>query len=693
MASGVGQNSNMVHLIIEDDEGQRMEIPITRDEITIGRKDGNTIRLTERNVSRFHARLLREAQDMYIEDLNSSTGVRINGDRISGRAKIQSGDLIEIGDYHLALQQEDGAGLAGSEQTMSDAAADAIVSEATVKMQVMPLDEATVRSPEPAISSEKTTPAAPAPLAPAPVAAAPVAPSPIPAPRAEPTEMIRPDQVKPEIADSSAGEIEEASRAHLVVISTSLAGLNFELSRSEMIVGRVEENDLVLDHRSVSRNHAKLIYDGRQYSVVDLKSANGVLVNGEDYKQSNLRPGDVIELGHVQLRFVEPGGQFVLSEQEISKIRAQATDAESREQGVGTTEKFSRDQVDKELSKRNKTIVIISAVAVLLLLAALVFVFTGDDGKTPPIVNNSGTDQAQKVNTDQAQEPKKAPVEKLSDKQIAAMFDKVTKLIEKGQFDEADGLVGKILRSAPENQRAQDLVRNIITERRAKDDFESGHADEKAGRLEDALAKFESVPEGTMYRKLALKRADVLREKLAKEHEEKARAAFAEDRFDEALQEVEAALERASDKRSLLDLKTKIVNLRKKVGNLPPAPSKNTVTASHDKKGKTGTTRKPRHPKKKKHDTQAAKALYAEGNRLTLQGRPGEAVVRFNRALKADPNFADAHRGLGIAYARLEKADQAVRHYELYIKMRPYAHDADRVRSILRSYYKQQKNK
>ncbi len=54
------------NLIIEDDTGKAMAVPLTRDEVTIGRKEGNTIRLTERNVSRFHAKLKsRRSQSPY----------------------------------------------------------------------------------------------------------------------------------------------------------------------------------------------------------------------------------------------------------------------------------------------------------------------------------------------------------------------------------------------------------------------------------------------------------------------------------------------------------------------------------------------------------------------------------------------------------------------------------------------------
>jgi pSer/pThr/pTyr-binding forkhead associated (FHA) protein len=93
-------------LLIEDDVGDTISVPLLRGAITIGRKEGNTVRLTARNVSRFHARLVTEDEQLFIEDLESYNGVKLNGDRIKGRVAVNEGDLIEIGDYHLALQLE-----------------------------------------------------------------------------------------------------------------------------------------------------------------------------------------------------------------------------------------------------------------------------------------------------------------------------------------------------------------------------------------------------------------------------------------------------------------------------------------------------------------------------------------------------------------------------------------------------------
>jgi FHA domain-containing protein len=95
-------------LIIEDDEGRRTFIPLFRDELIVGRAEASEVRLTEKDVSRRHARLLRRSGRVYVEDLNSFTGVRVNGDRIRGAREVREGDLIEISRYDLSIQTAPG---------------------------------------------------------------------------------------------------------------------------------------------------------------------------------------------------------------------------------------------------------------------------------------------------------------------------------------------------------------------------------------------------------------------------------------------------------------------------------------------------------------------------------------------------------------------------------------------------------
>src|SRR5262252_7158390 len=99
-------------LIIEDDEGRKTVVPVVRDVITIGRHDECLVRLSEKNVSRKHGRLLRESGRFYIEDLNSFTGIRVNGEKIAGKHLVREGDLIQISEYDLSLQAGPGEKLA-----------------------------------------------------------------------------------------------------------------------------------------------------------------------------------------------------------------------------------------------------------------------------------------------------------------------------------------------------------------------------------------------------------------------------------------------------------------------------------------------------------------------------------------------------------------------------------------------------
>lgn len=95
-----------LRLIIEDDEGSTTVVPLGAEAITIGRQQGNTIQLTEKNVSRRHARLFPDAEKWVIEDLGSYNGVKVNGRPVDGRVLLNEGDVVQIGDYHLALTED-----------------------------------------------------------------------------------------------------------------------------------------------------------------------------------------------------------------------------------------------------------------------------------------------------------------------------------------------------------------------------------------------------------------------------------------------------------------------------------------------------------------------------------------------------------------------------------------------------------
>lgn len=71
-------------------------IPI-RSDFTIGRKDDNSIVLSDQHVSGNHARIIVRNNGLFIEDLNSTNGTYLNGTRIKSRMKLSNKDEIKIG--------------------------------------------------------------------------------------------------------------------------------------------------------------------------------------------------------------------------------------------------------------------------------------------------------------------------------------------------------------------------------------------------------------------------------------------------------------------------------------------------------------------------------------------------------------------------------------------------------------------
>jgi pSer/pThr/pTyr-binding forkhead associated (FHA) protein len=114
----------MWKLCVVDDESNRTVVKLVRGDYSLGRAEDSTIRLTERNISRLHARLFREGDSEWtIEDKNSYTGSFVNGERVATPRQLKHGDTIQLGDYRLELMDE-------TQQAVEARALDQLVSAA-----------------------------------------------------------------------------------------------------------------------------------------------------------------------------------------------------------------------------------------------------------------------------------------------------------------------------------------------------------------------------------------------------------------------------------------------------------------------------------------------------------------------------------------------------------------------------------
>jgi hypothetical protein len=83
-------------LVIRDGELAGQRWAIDTDEFVIGRGHDCNLVLPERQVSRYHVKILRQDGGFLLEDLDSKNGTHLNGRQVQGTVPIQDGDEIQI---------------------------------------------------------------------------------------------------------------------------------------------------------------------------------------------------------------------------------------------------------------------------------------------------------------------------------------------------------------------------------------------------------------------------------------------------------------------------------------------------------------------------------------------------------------------------------------------------------------------
>lgn len=271
----------MLKLVISDDEGKTTVVPLVRDEITIGRKEGNTIRLTERNVSRRHARISKRPEGFMLEDLASYNGIVLNGARLQEARSVKHGDQVLIGDYKLQIVDEPGA-------------------------QVAPTP------PPPPPPSEHMAPllAAPAPPPP-PAGSAPSAPgmAALNDPFAAPQQQPVPEHIR---------------GLRLVFLAPAGVPAPVSLDKVPMVMGRSEAADVALPFSSISREHARIFLEDGKLFIEDMGSSNGITINDKKMPKGELAPGDMVKLGVVEFRVARRGDSTVVIQRAAEEERASA---------------------------------------------------------------------------------------------------------------------------------------------------------------------------------------------------------------------------------------------------------------------------------------------------------------------------------------------------------------------------------
>jgi EmrB/QacA subfamily drug resistance transporter len=217
-------------------------------------------------LSRRHARIgLRDGEPM-IEDLKSTNGTFLNGERVQGARPLQAGDRIRIGANTLEF-------------------APAAALQFTRAREIpSPADLTRAREIP---SSADLTRARRIRRAPSPQ---PAPPEPVPPPPERPVTFAPP---------GSDGELQ--------ILSGPGTGATAALIGGSATIGREPECDLQVLDSEVSRRHAKVTVRDGTAVIDDLHSANGTYVNGERILASyTLAPRDRVQIGEATIELTSP---------------------------------------------------------------------------------------------------------------------------------------------------------------------------------------------------------------------------------------------------------------------------------------------------------------------------------------------------------------------------------------------------
>ncbi len=276
-------------LILSIDGAVRNEYSLSKERTTIGRKPHNDVVIDNLAVSGEHAAILTILNDSFLEDLDSTNGVMVNGAQIK-KHFLQNNDVIEIGKYKLKYVSD-------QQQGQQAAAADdfekTMVLRAPIKMQpASAIQAATPPGKAPGMDAAMKTSVNLAPslqsydrtgkfessipqaggARPGPAAAAPAAPAPVPAAPPQPAAV---------------------SLAAVQILSGPNIGKELDLVKNLTTLGKPGVQVAVLTRRP------------HGYFITHVEGATYPALNGKtlDEHPHQLNDHDIIELAGIKMEF------------------------------------------------------------------------------------------------------------------------------------------------------------------------------------------------------------------------------------------------------------------------------------------------------------------------------------------------------------------------------------------------------
>lgn len=92
-------------------------------------------------------------------------------------------------------------------------------------------------------------------------------------------------------------------KARLVNYREGEIDLMFPIDRPKVTIGRETDNMIQLPHEKISKHHGVILQSKDGWVIEDLRSRNGIYVNGHRTTRSDLKNGDCVKIGPYELYF------------------------------------------------------------------------------------------------------------------------------------------------------------------------------------------------------------------------------------------------------------------------------------------------------------------------------------------------------------------------------------------------------
>ncbi|WP_083921379.1 FHA domain-containing protein [Dasania marina] len=260
--------------------------------VIVGRGAACDVVIEQERLSRKHAQLTVNNNEVLVEDLGSTNSTFVNDVKTVGAVTAKHGDIIKFDSFAyrvtvMGLDEEDSTVAASSDAE--------VLVESNTQAYAAPKSWALDDTPS-----------------------------------ADGTLVMSLDELKKH-AEEDKDAITAENIVHdepvLICLNGDMKGKVFKFTTRDKItkweIGRSADCDVCIDDGSVSTNHAQLIHEAKRWKLTDLMSSNGTFVNDNKGLSSYLKSGDMVRFGQVEF-------QFSLGEADkaVTAARATVTEAE-----------------------------------------------------------------------------------------------------------------------------------------------------------------------------------------------------------------------------------------------------------------------------------------------------------------------------------------------------------------------------